>query len=457
MLKEHHRSFLILQRTLDVIAVSASWLLAYYVRFEILPGGAEGLLPIFLGVLPFLLLISLTFFSKNKLYISNRINSWYQEILNIVLSNFQSIIGIIITIYILYPSRQSRLMLGLYFLFVQVTMITVRIIYRNVLYSMRKKGINLRHIIVIGNGTHVEEFIEKTLELKSSGFNIIGWVDSLGKAQNYELNDLKTPLEELITAYDPDAIVIGYPNEDTQSFDNTLSILHNEVVPIIMLPNITYSLIGSEVEDFEGIPLLKVNEPHLNMLDSFLKRSLDISVTLASLVILFPFLFIVGLLVKLTSPGPVFFKQERMGRNGKIFKMLKFRSMKVGADSDGAQWTVENDPRKTKFGTFIRATSIDELPQLWNILIGQMSLVGPRPEQPSLIEKFKTEIPGYMLRHKMKAGLTGWAQVNGWRGNTSLEKRIEFDLYYIKHWSFIFDLKIILLTFVKGFINKNAY
>lgn len=203
---------------------------------------------------------------------------------------------------------------------------------------------------------------------------------------------------------------------------------------------------------------MQLNKPPLREIDLFIKRLFDLVITFIGMVFISPLLFLLAILVKITSPGPVLYAQERMGLDGKIFKMWKFRSMKVGAESEtGAVWAKENDPRRTRFGTFLRKTSLDELPQLWNVLKGDMSLVGPRPERSVFIEKFKKEIPAYMLRHRMKAGITGWAQVNGWRGNTSLEKRIDCDIYYIKNWSIWLDLKILFLTFLKGFINKNAY
>jgi exopolysaccharide biosynthesis polyprenyl glycosylphosphotransferase len=188
------------------------------------------------------------------------------------------------------------------------------------------------------------------------------------------------------------------------------------------------------------------------------KRLLDIAGSTVGLVVLSPFFFVIGLIIKLTSPGPAFFGQERVGLNGTHFRMWKFRSMRVSADEEEkAGWTVENDPRRTTFGTFLRRTSLDELPQLWNVFLGQMSLVGPRPEQPEFVEVFRKEIPAYMLRHKMRAGITGWAQVHGWRGNTSLEKRTEFDLFYIRSWTLWLDIKILFMTLIRGFVNKNAY
>jgi exopolysaccharide biosynthesis polyprenyl glycosylphosphotransferase len=204
--------------------------------------------------------------------------------------------------------------------------------------------------------------------------------------------------------------------------------------------------------------MIEINPARMTPAQAMLKRSLDIVGAIVGLFILSPLFLVISIMVKLTSRGPIFYSQTRMSLDGQTFKMWKFRSMKVDAEKqNGAQWAKKDDDRRTPIGTFLRKTSLDEIPQFWNVLIGDMSLVGPRPERPVFIERFKDQIPSYMLRHRVKAGITGWAQVNGWRGDTSIEKRIEFDIYYIKHWSLWFDIRILLLTFVKGFVHQNAY
>ena len=206
------------------------------------------------------------------------------------------------------------------------------------------------------------------------------------------------------------------------------------------------------------MPVININEPSLQGFNSLVKRGLDIVVSSAGLAVLGIPLAAIALFVRLTSRGPVFYRQERTGLDGKPFTIVKFRSMYDNAERDtGPVWTKPDDPRVTPLGRFLRRSNIDELPQLWNVLRGDMSVVGPRPERPHFVEQFRHRIPSYMLRHKVKAGLTGWAQVNGWRGNTPLEKRIEYDLYYIENWSVRLDLKIMWLTLVKGFFHKHAY
>jgi exopolysaccharide biosynthesis polyprenyl glycosylphosphotransferase len=212
------------------------------------------------------------------------------------------------------------------------------------------------------------------------------------------------------------------------------------------------------VEDFDQIPVLALNETAIDPLGAFFKRLMDLVGSAAALLIFSPIYLATALAIKLTSRGPIFYGQERMSVDGSTFRMWKFRSMKVNAEEKtGAVWAVPNDDRRTSIGSFLRKTSLDEIPQFWNVFVGEMSLVGPRPERPEFVHQFRGNIPKYMLRHKVKAGITGWAQVNGWRGDTSLEKRIECDLYYIRHWSLALDCKILALTFLKGFIHKNAY
>jgi exopolysaccharide biosynthesis polyprenyl glycosylphosphotransferase len=206
------------------------------------------------------------------------------------------------------------------------------------------------------------------------------------------------------------------------------------------------------------VPVVRLNDSPLIGWYAAGKRLIDIVVATTALVVLSPLLLLLAVIVKVTSPGPVLYAQERMGLDGRTFRMLKFRSMRVDAEAQsGAVWAQKEDNRRTVLGTLLRKTSLDELPQLWNVLLGEMSLVGPRPERPVFVHQFRKEIPHYMLRHKVKAGITGWAQVNGWRGNTSLRRRIECDLYYIQNWSYALDLKILTLTLWKGFVNKNAY
>ncbi|MEK7805592.1 MAG: exopolysaccharide biosynthesis polyprenyl glycosylphosphotransferase, partial [Planctomycetota bacterium] len=256
-----------------------------------------------------------------------------------------------------------------------------------------------------------------------------------------------------------DIILVALPFHAHNQLKEVLEWIGDETVSIMVLPDLfEFVTLRGSVSEFEGMPLISLRDTPLYGWNIIVKRVLDI--VFSSLVIIFtsPVMLIIAILIKLTSGGPLLLKQERMGLDGKTFNMLKFRTMFANAEQEtGPVWAKKDDPRRTKIGKLLRKTSMDELPQFFNVLKGDMSIVGPRPERPVFIENFRNTIPKYMLRHKMKAGITGWAQVSGWRGNTSLEKRIEYDLYYIENWSLNFDLKIIWLTLWNGLINKHAY
>jgi Undecaprenyl-phosphate glucose phosphotransferase len=219
-----------------------------------------------------------------------------------------------------------------------------------------------------------------------------------------------------------------------------------------------FMVLRSRVEDLDGLPTINLSETPLEGWSRFVKRAFDLVVASLALVLLSPLMLLVALVIWLDDRGPIFYRQERMGLDGKPFRILKFRSMRVGAEAvTGAVWAEKDDPRRTRVGSLIRAWSLDELPQLWNVLMGDMSVVGPRPERPQFVEQFRAEFPHYMLRHKVRAGMTGWAQVHGWRGNTSIRMRIEHDLYYIENWSLMLDLKILFMTVMYGLKHENAY
>jgi Undecaprenyl-phosphate glucose phosphotransferase len=256
-----------------------------------------------------------------------------------------------------------------------------------------------------------------------------------------------------------DEVVLALRNSHRDQLDQILSSLVDHNIQVRIIPDLhQFITLGCDVEEFEGMPLISLNQSPVIGWNSVAKRVSDIVYASFALLIFSPLMALITLAIKFFTPGPTIYRQERMGLDGKVFQMLKFRTMRVDAETQtGAVWAKKDDDRVTWLGKFLRKTSLDELPQLVNVLRGEMSCVGPRPERPSLVDKFKHDIPRYMLRHKVKAGMTGWAQVNGWRGDTSLEKRIEYDLYYISNWSLLFDFKIMLMTLLKGFISKNAY
>lgn len=448
MIREHHKFLVWVRVTFDFVITICAWLLAYYIRFKVIGGGNANLGEFYIKLSPCVALITVYAIFRKGLYPSQRFISWQRELYNAVLATATGFSFVVLFSYFIMNLILSRLTLGIFWAINTLSLVAIRIIIRNFLQIFRKKGRNLRYVVAVGFGERLNDYIERIKSNESMGIII---------------KDIYNPLDEgfdllnVLKQNRIDQIVVSIPEGNDMVEAMILKACSNQLVPVVVIANIPYSFIGSNIIDFKGIPVLEFNNPGIGLANRILKRSVDIFGSLFGLIVLSPLYFVLAVLVKITSKGPIFYGQERMTREGKVFKMWKFRSMKVNAENIGDGWTVKDDPRRTAIGPFLRSTSLDELPQLWNVFRGQMSLVGPRPERPIFIDKFKHEIPAYMLRHKMKAGITGWAQVNGWRGDTSIPKRIECDLYYIKNWSLLLDFKILLLTFVKGFINKNAY
>lgn len=460
MLKAHERTLGYLQKLLDFSLAGLIWLFVYWIRFYLIPNAQQGLDESFIRAGVVVGLLTVYFFSKDGLYRSHRLSSLHEEMVKVFKSNSYACISFVVLFYFLADERLSRSVVFIYFVLSTITFLFFKVSIRSFLRSLRRKGRNLRHIMLVGNSKALVQYVENIRAFPECGVRFSGWIDSHGLAEKYGVEAFDFAVVTSPSRLSPDSFVIGYQGEESIKADLILREIYNDVVPIVVLPDLTYSFVGYQVDRIAGVPALVVNQPDFSTVDVVLKRFFDIVVSGIGLIVISPVLLLIAIGVKLSSSGPVFFGQERIGLDGHRFKMWKFRSMKVGGHlgANGVPgWTTKDDPRKTKFGSFIRATSLDELPQLWNAFVGDMSMVGPRPEQPYFVEKFRNEIPAYMLRHKMRAGITGWAQVNGWRGDTSLHKRIECDLYYIRNWSIWFDVKIILLTFWRGFINKNAY
>jgi Undecaprenyl-phosphate glucose phosphotransferase len=336
-------------------------------------------------------------------------------------------------------------------------------VLRTALRHVRARGLNLRHALFIGEGAALESVITRLVSFPELGLRVRGVLTHQGS----EVTSLSGQpvighldmLDELLTGEKIDEVFIALPPDQHEALDRVLGRLRDETIDVRIVPDILrYVTLGCEVENIDGFPVVRLNDSPMFGFGAMAKRATDLIGAVCALILLSPLMLLIGVLVKLTSPGPMLYGQERMGLDGQTFKMLKFRSMKADAEKvGGAVWAQAVDDRRTAFGTFLRKTSLDELPQFWNVVSGDMSLVGPRPERPVFVNKFRTEIPLYNVRHKVKAGITGWAQVNGWRGNTALDRRIECDLFYIRNWSYALDIKILFITLYKGFVNKNAY
>lgn len=459
MLRTNEKSVLLLQGLADALVAMAFWLVAYFIRFQIVPGGQEGLAEIFFKASLIVGFLTVYFFRREGLYKSYRLSSRQDELVRTARANAKAIVTFIVLAYFAAPERLSRAVILGYLVASTIGLVLYRLSVRTFLSYIRSRGRNLRHVLLVGRGRAMDLYVENVMRFPGTGVRFCSWVDSDGNASKHGVPELTENPSQYVREVQPDMIVVNYEGDDTHLLHGRLKELHNDVVPIVILPDLTYSFVGFEIEKMAGVPSFVLNQPNFSTVNIVTKRVFDMVAAGIGLLLLSPFLAALAIGVRLSSPGPIFFGQERVGLDGDRFTMWKFRSMRLGThENDGVPgWTTENDPRRTHFGTFIRTTSLDELPQLWNVFVGDMSLVGPRPEQPYYVDKFRAEIPAYMLRHKMKAGITGWAQVNGWRGDTSLHKRIECDLYYIRNWSIWLDLKIIFMTFWKGIVNKNAY
>ena len=340
-----------------------------------------------------------------------------------------------------------------------VSFVFVRFSIRSTLNYFRAKGRNQRHVIVIGDGKTAVDLIKKVKNSPWTGYSISG---VFGEQAIEGTNHLGTidKIECYISdkGKDIDQIWIALPLSDEVIIEHIIVSLRHATQTIRYIPDIEgFRLINHSVSDVVGVPVINVSMSPIDGGSRVLKAFEDKILSGLILLMISPILLAVAIGVKLTSPGPVFYRQERVSWNGKTFMMLKFRSMPQNSEKDGVKWGSAKTKTTTKFGQFIRKTSLDELPQFINVLKGDMSIVGPRPERTIFVEQFKEEIPGYMQKHMVKAGITGWAQINGWRGDTDLKKRVECDLYYIDNWSIRFDLKIIFLTAFKSFFDKNAY
>lgn len=371
---------------------------------------------------------------------------------------------LIILAFLLKDSENfSRGVLLIWATLTLLSLIGYRILIRLVLSQIRKQGHNSRRIAILGAGKvgkHLANVIQTNTWL---GYEIVGFYDDDSVLQNTQIQNIPVAgsTKEILKHSKQnkfDELYICLPMRAEQKIKQLMNDLTDTTVIVKFVPDLfTFDLMHAKWTDLKGLPVVSVFDTPLSSISArLLKRIEDVVVSSIILMLISPIMLAMAIGVKLTSPGPVFYRQTRVGWNGQNFSMLKFRSMPVDVEKNGVQWGSAQSKTNTKFGQFIRATSLDELPQFLNVLNGDMSIVGPRPERDLFVEKFRKEIPRYMQKHMVKAGITGWAQIHGWRGDTSLEKRIEYDLHYINNWSVWLDIKIILLTIFKGFVNKNA-
>jgi len=467
MLKRHSQLFLTLFIGSDLIINTVSFLLAYLVRFntDLIPQIAPEppTLSTYIPLIIILNVIWLLIFRENKLYEPKRGISRVNEFLVV----FRSVtIGMVILMGMIFFYREttfSRVVMILFWGIDIFLLSASRFALRGYLKSLRERGYNQRNMLIVGAGDVGEEVFRKINQYPGLGYKVIGFLDDKKKKADLDGVKILGTLDyfnNIVETEKVDEVIIALPPSAHRRIFSFVHLCNKEGIRVRIVPDI-FEIITNRatIDDLDGIPLIGLNQIPLEQIKNrFFKRVEDIVISLLGLIFLLPVFLIVSLIIKLTSKGPVFYKQERVGLDKSPFKIYKFRTMRVDAESDsGPVWAKKDDDRRTKFGSFLRQTSLDELPQLFNVLQGNMSIVGPRPERPHFVKQFKEEIQGYMQRHYVKTGITGWAQVNGWRGNTSIEKRIEYDTYYIQNWSLGLDIKIMILTLWRGFVHENAY
>lgn len=468
MIKENQKRLNRLHILLDALVIFISYLIAYLIMYynddAILALSAQVYFSALIIIIPGFLILYEFF----ELYTPKRISGRRSEIANIFKANSIGFLIFTLTLYLggknMNMHHFSRRLVIIFYILTNVLMVFERSFIRSFLMSIRTKGYNQKHILLIGYSRAAEGYIDRVKQNPEWGYNIRGILDD-HKERGYCYNGVKVigTIANLhmileMNVLDEIAITLSikeYEHLEAIVNDCEKSGVHTKFIPDYnnFIPTIPY------IEDLQGLPVINIRHVPLTELhNAYIKRIVDIFGALFGIILFSPVMLITAILVKLTDGGPIIYSQERVGLHNKPFKMYKFRSMAVQKPSEEkSKWTTQNDPRVTGVGRFIRKTSIDETPQFFNVLKGNMSLVGPRPERPFYVEKFREEIPHYMIKHQVRPGLTGWAQVNGFRGDTSIQKRIDHDLYYIENWTLGFDFKIMFLTIFKGFINKNAY
>jgi putative colanic acid biosynthesis UDP-glucose lipid carrier transferase len=457
-LRSHANAIVLFTRILDALTVGLSGMAVYGWRFA-----WRGFLPpIEYNTLILIAVLSTAvIFPLMGVYNSWRVQSLFSAALRVLGAWLWVLLGVF-TFLVLMKSGAvySRIWLVSWFIVVACLLVFERLLVYRLLRLARGKGFNRRTAVVVGCGELAQELVRRAQTESWAGFDVLAMFGcNASEAQQTSIKIF--PLEALfdyVNEHQVDVVWIAVPLDAVQHLRDLLTKLRFSTANVHFVPDLFgFSLINHGVSEIFSMPMIDLSVTPMTGANRLIKWLEDRLLALLILAIISPLMLALAIGVKLSSPGPVFFRQQRLSWNGTVFNILKFRSMPVDVEQAGVKWGNAKNKQVTGLGAFMRRTSLDELPQFINVLKGDMSIVGPRPERPVFVEQFKNEIPGYMQKHLVKAGITGWAQVNGWRGDTDLHKRIEYDLYYIENWSLLFDLKIILLTIFKGFTHKNAY
>ncbi len=466
MIKDNQTFFNRLHIVLDCIVTAFAYICAWFGRMVVFPPVNQGVLPMktYFFALYFIVPGYLAIYATLNLYKPKRMTSWLREVADIIRAN---VVGGMIFLVVLYLIKQPNFSRSLIFFFALLNVIFMalyRFLVRRTLSYIRKKGHNSKQVVIVGYSRACEQYIDRILVNPQWGYEIRGILDDEVPAGTYykgiQVLGRIDNLEVVLPQNKLDEIAIALPLKNYSRLEEIVGICEKSGVHTKFIPDYN-AVIPSRpyTEDLSGLPVINIRRvPLTSTFNWYIKRAVDIVGSLVAIIIFSPIMIISAIIIKFKGDGPVFFVQERVGLHNKPFKMYKFRTMvEQKPEEEEKEWTTKNDPRVTGYGKFLRKTSIDETPQFFNILKGDMSLIGPRPERPQFVEQFKEEIPRYMIKHQVRPGLTGWAQVHGYRGDTSIRKRIEYDIYYIENWTIWLDVEIILLTFLKGFVNKNAY
>lgn len=456
MIKENQNFLNKINIFTDILIIFISMTLAYVIRFHIFSSDTDYIklityLQFTLLITPISIIINVFF----NLYHSFRTRVFIKECTQIIQAN-TVLTAILLSLLFTFKLVDLSRWVIIVFYFINITLIIIkRFILRKTLSTFRTKGLNLKHVIIVGGGVVANDYLEVIKNNKNYGYNYSGYVADSSDFTGEKLGNYDD-LYEVLNKFKPDEVVCALDISDAKFLENVVSDCEKTGTKISIIP-FCYKYIPSQpyIDQIGSIPLINVRRiPLDNLGNAFIKRAIDILGSIFLIICTSPIMLITTILIKCTSKGPIIFKQKRVGLNKTIFTMYKFRSMKVNSEEETG-WSRDVDPRKTKLGSFIRKFSIDELPQFFNVLKGDMSLVGPRPELPHFVDNFKNEIPLYMVKHQVKPGITGLAQINGYRGDTSIKKRIEFDIYYIENWNILMDISILFKTAFKGFKNNE--
>ncbi len=475
MIRQRHRILATLLLTGDLVATATAFLAAWYLRVVVEVVPLTKTAPEFdryLVLLPIVLALFPVVFYFHGLYRPRTSPSRVEEAVTIL---FGVLLGTVLLSGLLSWYRPTQVPDGLeyftfsryflaFFVFLQLlAVVSTRVAVRWLHHSAAFHANRPQRILVVGAGRLGREITAKLLADRDQSYELVGFLDDdpLKLGQTHLDVPVLGPITEIgpiVARTKVDQVFVALPLEAHRKMMQLLQAVGGECVEVKLVPDILqYAALKATLEDLDGTPVINLTQVPLQGWSSLVKRVVDILLAAVGLTVLMPVLPLVALAIWLEDRGSIFYKQERMGLDGRTFDIWKFRSMRVNAeDSTGPIWAVEGDPRRTRIGGLLRRFSIDELPQLWNVLNGEMSLVGPRPERPSFVHEFKQHLPQYMFRHRVKSGITGWAQVHGWRGNTSVRKRLEYDLYYIENWSISLDFKILWMTFRHG-LSLNAH